>query len=244
MLNEINQWLYKMMEPVINLSFAMESSPLIFAFLLGIVGSLAPCQLTSNIGAITIYTNQSVKQGTRWTSILSFICGKIVVFSILGLFTVWIGKDFFQSLPAFFSIFRKTLGPLFILIGLILLGIVKIRIFDRLATLPKILPKNERYRSFLMGVYFSLAFCPTMFSLFFFTLIPSAINSSLGIVMPSIFVIGTSLPLLISVYILSKLKNRRTFMKNSRKIGLILQRASGIIFIIWGLLDTATYWFS
>jgi cytochrome c-type biogenesis protein len=243
MLNEITQWLYKLMEPFIELSFAMESSPLLFAFLLGIVGSLAPCQLTSNIGAITIYTNQSIQQGTKWSSILSFIAGKMVVFSVLGLLAVLIGRDFFQSLPVFFSIFRKSLGPIFIIIGLILLGIIKLRIFDRLATLPKILPKNERDRSFLMGVYFSVAFCPTMFSLFFLTLIPSAINSPVGIVMPSIFVIGTSLPLLIIVYILSRLGDRRTIMQNSRKIGLIVQRASGIVFILWGLLDTATYWF-
>ncbi|GGE56956.1 sulfite exporter TauE/SafE family protein [Priestia taiwanensis] len=242
MLNELTNWLYTVMQPVIELSFALESSPLLFAFLLGIVGSLVPCQLTSNLGAIAIYTNQSVQQGTKWTSVLSFIMGKVVVFSLLGLFAILIGKDFFQSLPTLFSIVRKSLGPLFILIGLLLLGVFKLRIFDKLGTLPYILPKNERYRSFLMGVYFSIAFCPTMFSLFFFTLIPSAINSSVGIMMPIIFVVGTSLPLIIIVYLLSTLQNRRMIMKNSRKLGIIVQRTSGVIFILWGVLDTTTYW--
>ena len=34
---------------------ATKSTPLLFAFLLGLVGTLAPCQLTGNISAITLY---------------------------------------------------------------------------------------------------------------------------------------------------------------------------------------------
>ena len=56
--------------------------------LLGIVGTLAPCQLTGNISAITLYSNQSLQKEHVWKHILLFILGKIMAFTTLGLL-VW-----------------------------------------------------------------------------------------------------------------------------------------------------------
>src|SRR5690625_7616808 len=56
--------------------------------------------------------------------------------------------------------------------------------------------------SFLMGVSFTLAFCPTMFMLFLFTLMPVVLATSYGSILPAIFGIGTSLPLLIVIFLI------------------------------------------
>lgn len=46
--------------PFFNLANQWEGIPLLSAFILGLVGALAPCQFTGNIGAITIYGNRSL----------------------------------------------------------------------------------------------------------------------------------------------------------------------------------------
>src|SRR5690625_6079878 len=56
--------------------------------------------------------------------------------------------------------------------------------------------------SFLMGASFTLAFCPTMFVLFILTLMPVVLETSYGFVLPSVFGIGTSLPLLLIIFLI------------------------------------------
>ncbi|MGB6407352.1 MAG: sulfite exporter TauE/SafE family protein, partial [Planococcus donghaensis] len=73
-----------MMQPFITLSNSFMSTPLLFAFLLGIVGAMAPCQFTGNIGAITLYGNKSLQKETAWSEVLYFSLGKITVFTGLG----------------------------------------------------------------------------------------------------------------------------------------------------------------
>lgn len=60
----------------IEIANSTKSIPILFSFLLGVVGTLAPCQLTGNISAMTLYGNQSLQKGISWKHILLFILGK------------------------------------------------------------------------------------------------------------------------------------------------------------------------
>lgn len=108
--------------------------PFLASFLLGLVGALAPCQLTGNIGAITYYGNRSLQTKSQWIEISFFILGKILVFTLLGLAVWLVGQSFQQILPGFFSWFRKLMGPLFILIGLSLIGLLAFNWINRLTS--------------------------------------------------------------------------------------------------------------
>lgn len=77
--NEISVWLSR---PFLNVAYSLETLPILFAFTLGLVGPLAPCQFTGNISAIMLYGNHSLQREIRWKNILSFILGKIVAFSV------------------------------------------------------------------------------------------------------------------------------------------------------------------
>ncbi|STO11381.1 Uncharacterised protein [[Flavobacterium] thermophilum] len=80
-------------QPFLNMANSMTEIPILSAFLLGIVGAMAPCQLTGNLGAITLYSNQSLQKGIAWKELFLFIFGKIIAFSGLG-FIVWLmGKE-------------------------------------------------------------------------------------------------------------------------------------------------------
>src|SRR5690554_5147504 len=134
--------------PFYTIARSLEGVPLLFAFLLGIVGALAPCQFTGNLGAITIYGNQSVQQKVAWKEVIYFILGKIVVFTGLGAIFWLLGNEVKEVLMTLFPWFRKVVGPLLILIGLFLMGFIK---FYKTFTLGKI---PERLKSGKMGAFF------------------------------------------------------------------------------------------
>jgi cytochrome c-type biogenesis protein len=216
--------------------------PILAAFLLGLIGALAPCQLTGNISAITYYGNQSLQTKKQWIEAIFFILGKIAVFSALGLAVWLIGREFQNAITIYFSVFRKLMGPIVIFIGLFLLGLFKLNWISRLTSRISVRNRGGIWGSFLMGVSFSIAFCPTMFVLFFLTLMPMVLKSTYGAILPSIFAIGTSLPLIIFMLIIWYLGMDGALMKKSRKIGLIIQRSAGLVLIVLGILDTITYW--
>lgn len=228
--------------PFFTLVNQSEQIPLLASFLLGLVGALAPCQLTGNLGAITYYGNRSLQTKSQWIEIAFFILGKILVFTLLGLAVWMVGQSFQQILPGFFSWFRKLMGPLFILIGLSLIGVFAFNWINRFTSVLPQWTGSGKTGSFLMGVSFSIAFCPTMFSLFFFTLMPIVLNTSYGAILPSVFAIGTSIPLIIFAAIISYIGLNGSLMKKGRKLGSVVQKLAGYTLIIVGIFDTVTYW--
>jgi len=114
-------------EPFMNAANSMESIPLLFALLLGLVGALAPCQFSGNISAITLYGTNSLKDGISWSDTVFYVLGKIVAFSGLGLIVFLLGQEFQQQLPIFFEPMRKILGPILIFIGIYMLGFFTMR---------------------------------------------------------------------------------------------------------------------
>ena len=112
-----------------------------------------------------------------------------------------------------------------------------------LGSIPEKFIKKGNFGAFLMGVSFTLGFCPTMFVLFFVTLMPATISVSYGVILPAIFAIGTSLPLLITLFLIWYFElSGKLVKKKGRKIGVIVQKLAGITLLILGVLDTLTYW--
>lgn len=230
-------------QPFLNMVNSTERIPILFAFILGIVGAMAPCQFTGNLGAITIYGNKSLQNKIAWKEILFFVLGKIFVFSILGLIVWMLGSEVKSTLAIFFPWFRKIVGPILILIGLFMLGIFRFYKSISLGRIPERFAKRGKFGAFLLGISFSLGFCPTMFVLFFVTLMPMSISVSYGAILPSIFAIGTSLPLLLTIFLIWYFElSGKLVKKKGRKIGLFVQKLAGLFMILIGILDTITYW--
>lgn len=239
LLSDISNFLSR---PFLSVVYETQQIPILAAFILGLIGALAPCQLTGNIGAITFYGNRSIQSKSQWVDVGFFILGKIVVFSSLGLAVWLIGQEFQQIVPTYFSFFRKLIGPMFILIGFVLLGLIKMNWLNRFtALLPEFKGKGKT-GSFLMGVSFSIAFCPTMFTLFFLTLMPIVLSSSYGAILPSIFGIGTTLPVLLFLGAVTFMGMDGALMKKSKTIGASVQKIAAVIIILIGFFDTITYW--
>jgi len=240
--NFFNMLTNKIIGPVMNLATSYSHLPLLFAFFLGVVGALAPCQLTSNVSAITIYGNRSILKKVPWLHVMLFILGKVVVFLVIGLFIWLLGKEAHHQLATVLPVVRKLMGPLLILIGLFMLGLFKrfkqLALFNRTGKVFS----DSYLGSFLMGVSFTLAFCPTMFVLFILTLMPVVLTTSYGVVLPAVFGIGTSLPLIVVIFLIWYFGASGVILKRSRQIGHTVQMIAGILMLVIGILDTLTYW--
>src|SRR5699024_12278973 len=130
------------------------------------------------------------------------------------------------------AMIQKMKGPLLIIIGLFMIGLFQWKKTWRIFNLPTKVFKYSFMGSFLMGVSFTLACCPTMFVLFLLTLMPIVVVTSYGVVLPAVFGIGTSLPLLIVIFLIWYFGASGAILKRSRKIGTVTQKIAGVLLII------------
>ncbi len=243
-LYQLGSWFAK---PFTSLYFGMgEQAPLIGALLLGIIGAFAPCQLSGNVAAFTVFGKNLINKGTFGYNLVLFILGKIVVYSALGGIVYMFGEQLSTQAIPVFQWARKLLAPLFLLIGLFMLGWIRLPFFRTQSFLKKMEQFTDRFhggmQSFLLGFTFSLGFCPTMFWLFFGLAMPLMLSNSVGPLLPAVFAVGTTIPLMIVLLTFAAASDRPIIMKQYRKMGFLTQKLAGVIFILLGISDFFTFW--
>jgi hypothetical protein len=241
----ILQMLSALTEPISQLYYAQEA-PIMAAFFLGVLGAVAPCQLTANMGVIS-YSLHKISRGERWYGeMLFFFLGKTAVYVILALLAFALGKTLEQWIIPVAQVSKRLMGPIFLLTGLYLIGFIKLRglFTERLLKFKPMIEKlNGHKRGFLLGILISLAFCPTMFLLFFAMLIPLVLQAGVwGGVLPLTFSIGTFLPVLIFLALAFGFGLDGTLIRRSKRIGRIIQAVAGIILLVVGINDIIIYW--
>ena len=182
------------------------SLPIIAAFLIGLLAAISPCPMATNITAMAYISRNITDRKYVVTSGLLYMLGRMVSYSMVGMLVILVGL----SIPGISEPLQdwgeRILGPLFIIVGILMLGIVKIPFVQgggRLSSLAERVANKGRLGAFLMGVIFALAFCPYTAILFFAVLIPLAMQSTGGITFPAVFALGTGLPVLIFAVLLS-----------------------------------------
>jgi cytochrome c biogenesis protein CcdA len=212
--------------------------PLLSAFLIGIMTSIGPCILTTNITAIA-YISKDVKtiKNTLLNGIF-YTIGRGISYTFLATL-IYFGLSSFEISSIFQGWGDKVLGPVLILIGLIMIDIIKINFKN---TNPKIenlklwLAKKGYIGSLLLGILFALAFCPYSGVLFFGVLIPMVLKSNESLLLPPLFALGTGLPVIIFSFIIAFSANKigSTFSKVSQ-VEKIIRKITAAIFIGFGI---------
>ncbi|MDD4136025.1 MAG: aromatic aminobenezylarsenical efflux permease ArsG family transporter [Candidatus Shapirobacteria bacterium] len=212
--------------------------PLLSAFLIGIMTSISPCILTTNITAIA-YISKDIKtiKNTLLNGIF-YTIGRGISYTFLATL-IYFGLSSFKISSIFQGWGNKVLGPVLILIGLIMIDIIKINFKN---TNPKIenlklwLAKKGYIGSLLLGMLFALAFCPYSGVLFFGVLIPMVLKSSESLLLPPLFAFGTGLPVIIFSFIIAFSANKigSIFSKVSQ-VEKIIRKITATIFIIIGI---------
>ena len=217
--------------------------PLASAFLFGLIGAVAPCQLTTNASAMA-YLSREGGRSAAGKEAGAFVLGKILVYTALGGLALTLGAQLQRAAIPAAVVTRRALGSILVLIGLSLLGAFRLRggFGTRLsARLAHAAPRSGAGRAFLMGGTFALAFCPTLFWLFFGLTVPLGLESPVGFVFPALFAVGTSVPVLLLGTFLATGAAADASARLARA-SRILTRVAGVVFILAGLNDTFTYW--
>jgi cytochrome c biogenesis protein CcdA len=208
------------------------------ALWLGILTSISPCPLATNIAAVSFISKTIVHPRAVFLSGLAYTLGRALAYTILGMLII-------KSLLGISAVanflqryMNQALGPLLILAGAIMLDALKI-------SMPS-LSLSQRHQNRLagsglaggcaLGAIFALAFCPLSAALFFGSLIPLAMNTPAGIGLPAIYGIGTALPVIIfSVGIAAGATTLSRWFGRITTFERYVRKATGAVFILVGV---------
>lgn len=226
------------MTDIINSLISGYNIPIISAFLLGILTSISPCPLATNIAAIAFISKDIKTPKHTILSGLFYTLGRGMSYTLLATL-IYLGFSTFQISRTFQGWGDKALGPILIFIGLLMLGVIKINLSKNSGTIEKIklwLSDKGYLGSLALGAIFAFAFCPYSGVLFFGVLIPLVIKSNGGLLLPLLFALGTGLPVVFFSFLLAFCANRiaKAFIA-FQKIEKIMRYLTGSVFILIGI---------
>lgn len=207
------------------------------ALWLGILTSVSPCPLASNIAAISYLTKEVESTKRVLLSGILYTLGRVITYVGLGLLIA--GSLLNIPEVAFFlqNRMNQLLGPILILAGIILVGWINPGFTGFAASQDT----AERIKalgfagSLLLGVLFALSFCPVSAGLFFGSLIPLSLQQGAPFSLPLAYGLGTGLPVLgFALGIAFGVKGlNRAFQKTSQ-LASWLRKLTGWVFLLVG----------
>jgi len=237
------------------------------ALYLGVLTSISPCPLATNIAAIS-YIGRNVEDSRAVIHAgLLYTLGRCLLYLGLAVFLAATA----MSIPAVSMFLQQymhlVLGPIFLLLGMFLVGFISVSIGG--ATMSEGMQKRVDamgvWGALLLGVLFAVSFCPTS-AAWFFGLLALVMGSEAGaittllakvgislpaasltggvFVLPLIYGIGTAVPVLLVAFLLAfSAKSVGTTYNVLSKVEWWARMITGWIFIIIGAWFSLKYVF-
>jgi len=205
---------------------------------LGILTSISPCPLTTNIAAISFVGRRIGSPRAALATGLLYTLGRTLVYVVLGTLLV----SSLLSAPVVSHLLQKymnkLLGPILILVGMVLVGLIQFNTKGSGLT-EKVGKRVEAWGmwgALPLGVVFALSFCPGSAALFFGSLVPLAVKYESRLLLPTVYSAGTALPVLVFA-ILIVLGTRAVGRAFDRitQFEFWARRITGILFIAIGI---------
>lgn len=224
------------------------STPVLTAFLLGLLTSISPCPLATNIAAIGFIGKNIENRRRIFFNGLLYTLGRAVAYTALGIVLLMVlqsGSSLFGIQKFVGKYGEMLLGPALLLVGVFML------VGDRL-NLPKFgfngngegLARHGGAGAFLLGMLFAMAFCPTSGVFYFGMLIPMAATATAGWLLPLVFAIATALPVLVVAWILAfSVGQIGSFYGKMQTIQKWLNRIIGGVFTAIGIYYCIIFYF-
>jgi len=214
------------------------------ALWLGILTSMSPCPLATNIVAISFISKRITNPIFVFLAGLTYTLGRMFSYAILGILIIKSILAIPESAQFLQKYVVKAMGPILILTGLVLLEVIKLKFSS--------FTLSEKHRNalieagapgaFILGVFFALAFCPISAALFFGSLIPLAFSHKAGFLFPLIYGIGTGLPVLFfAVAIAIGVSSLNRWFSKLTVLELYMRKITGAIFILVGFYYSGIY---
>ena len=214
------------------------------AFWLGILTAISPCPLATNIAAISFISRQVGHKYLVLLTGLLYACGRTITYLILGI-GITAGLLASDQVSRFLQLYlNEILGPLLIVLGMVLLGMLGSNWSFNLMNnnIQEKAQQQGLWFAMPLGAIFALSFCPVSAGMFFGALLPLAIKYHSDFILPTLYGIGTALPVMIFALLivwggeyLGKAFNHLT------KIEKFIRLGAGVIFIIAGIYYCLTH---
>lgn len=210
----------------------------------GVLTSISPCPLATNIAAISYIGRKVGSPGSVLVSGLLYTAGRSLTYAVLAAALAF----GLLSAPYLSHILQKYMlrfiGPLLILVAMILSGMIG-KELGRAAGGESMRERADRmgiWGAALLGVVFALSFCPTSAALFFGSLLPLTVRTGSLIALPLVYGIGTALPVVAFAFLLAAGTNyaARAF-DGLRRVEIWARRITAGIFFAAGIWFTLRY---
>lgn len=165
---------------------------------LGILTSISPCPMATNIAATTYIGRQIKSPYATVLAAIAYTIGRTIAYVLIataiiaGLISIPFVSNFLQAHMS------KILGPILFATGLFILELVPVRLpaFGWNQNLLKKLGDSGMPGAVALGFLFALAFCPVSAALFFGGVIPLSLKLQSRFFLPLLYGIGTAAPVI------------------------------------------------
>jgi len=213
---------------------------------LGILTSISPCPLATNIAAISFIGRRVGHPRAVAATGLLYTLGRSLTYVVLAVVLV----SSLLSAPVVSHVLQKymneILGPILILVGMLLLELIQIKVPGGGAN-EKIGKRVEGWGiwgGLALGVVFAMSFCPASAGLFFGSLIPLSVKYESRVLLPLPFGVGTALPVFVFAILIALGTQAvgRAFAKITQ-FEWWARRVTGMVFVVVGVHFCLTFIF-
>ena len=209
----------------------IEFIPILSCLLAGLMATLHPCPLTTNMAAVSLLS--TVKKNRLLSYGLAFIAGTLTAFILLGIILTSAG----QVVPALATAINRLmgiiLGPVLILVGMLHCDLLPLKNWTD-QKLARFASGGSLIQYYMMGIIIAFSFCPATAGLFFGVLVPLAFQHDAPILFPVLYALGAVLPLVVMVIIIQR-GSRLVLKKNNWEK---LSYVAGLVLILVGIYIT------
>jgi cytochrome c-type biogenesis protein len=222
-------------------SLGTSGVPLLAATALGLLMAISPCTLATSVAAVMYLAGDIYG---RWHFVATaslYTLGRMVTYTGLAFLIVWFGLGT-RGVAVFFQQYgERLLAPVLIVAGLWMLGLVSRvkwpdtlhHVHERMSWLPG---RRSGLSAFLLGVFFSLSFCPINVVLFFGLLVPLSYKAGDPFLIPSVFAVMSTVPVLIvSLVLMTSARHLGRTLTLLQDVNLWIQRVAGAVFLAVGI---------
>lgn len=216
------------------------------ALWLGVLTSISPCPLATNIAAISYIGRKVGNSRQVFLTGLLYTIGRTLAY--LGLAFVLVASVL--SVPQISLFLQKymhlVLGPLLIVVGMFLLGLIELNMGGggMGEGLQKRVDALGIWGALLLGIVFALTFCPTSAALFFGSLVPLSLKVNSSIMLPAVYGVGTALPVMVfAVLLATSAQSVGKAYNVLAKIEWWARMLTGAIFVLVGIYFSLKYVF-
>jgi cytochrome c biogenesis protein CcdA len=214
------------------------------ALWLGVLTSISPCPLATNIAAITFIGKQVDRPYRVLLSGFVYTLGRMVTYVAIGMLVVSSVLSIPEVAMWLQLNMNKILGPVLLVAGILLLGVIRIPL-PGIGAGTSLQARVEAWGIWgagLLGLLFALSFCPVSAALFFGSLIPLALDHQSSVLMPTVYGIGTALPVVgVAIVIAMGAKYVGTIFDRLSTIEKWARRVTAVVFIGVGFYFTWVY---